>query len=173
MGIWNGKTKAPAGQQSAPLVEEGVSSLPELPDLSDMTIIAKGLKITGDLQGEGVIQVEGAIEGQIHLKGTVEVMPTGAVKGPVEADIVHVAGSVQGDIVSRDSVRLESTGYVEGDIKTARFVIEEGGCLNGRTSMEKPKRKSESEKGSKGQKEKLQFGADYQVGEGSAPGSAT
>jgi len=138
-----------------------------------MTIIAKGLTITGDLQGEGVIQVEGAVEGQIHLKGTVEVMPTGAVKGPVEADIVHVAGSVQGDIVSRDSVRLESTGYVEGDIKTARFVIEEGGCLNGRTSMEKPKRKGESEKGPKPQKDKLQFGADYQVVEGPSSGSTT
>lgn len=173
MGIWNGKTKAPAGQQSAPLVEEGAGNLPELPDLSDMTIIAKGLTITGDLQGEGVIQVEGAIEGQIHLKGTVEVMPTGMVKGPVESDIVHVAGSVQGDIVARDSVRLENTGYVEGDIKTSHFVIEEGGCLNGRTSMEKPKRKSESEKGQKGQKGKLQFGSDYQAVEGSSSGSTT
>ena len=60
---------------------------------------------------------------------------TGMVKGPVEADVIRIAGQVEGNLVSHDHVQLERTGTINGDVTTVSFVIENGGRLNGRTTM--------------------------------------
>ena len=104
------------------------------------TIIAEGVVITGDIQGEGVIRVEGSVEGQVNLQGSVVVTPTGSIKGPVEANAVRVAGAIEGNIVANDHLLLEQSGRIDGDVTTVSFVIEEGGWLNGRTSMVKKKK---------------------------------
>ena len=104
-------------------------NVPELPKPLNTTIIAEGITLTGDLQGDGVIHVEGTIQGEVKLEGRIVVAPTGVIRGPVEATAIQVAGSIEGDILAHD-----------GDITTASFVIEDGGCLNGRTSMVKRER---------------------------------
>jgi len=136
MGIFGGTTK-----KMEPVQEETESrDLPPLPEPPSASVIAEGVTVSGNLRGDGIVQVEGIVEGEVSLKGLVSVAPCGTVKGPVAADTVHVSGLIQGDITAHDQVRLEKTGIISGDIKTASFVIEEGGWLNGRTTMEKPKR---------------------------------
>ena len=49
--------------------------------------------------------------------------------------MIRVAGQVEGNLVSRDHVQLERTGTISGDVTTVSFVIENGGRLNGRTTM--------------------------------------
>ena len=93
---------------------------------------------TGNLRGEGVVQVEGVVEGEIELKGAMIVAATGRVKGPVTADVVQVAGHIEGGVLARDHMRLEKTGSLEGDVTTVSLVVEDGGRLNGRSSMLKP-----------------------------------
>ncbi len=115
-------------------------NVPELPKPLNTTIIAEGITLTGDLQGDGVIHVEGTIQGEVKLEGRIVVAPTGVIRGPVEATAIQVAGSIEGDILAHDQLRLERTGVIDGDITTASFVIEDGGCLNGRTSMVKRER---------------------------------
>ena len=53
----------------------------------------------------------------------------------MEADVIRVAGQVEGNLVSHDHVQLERTGTINGDVTTVSFVIENGGRLNGRTTM--------------------------------------
>lgn len=111
------------------------ADIPDLPEPRSNTVIAQDVLITGRLSGEGVVQIEGAVEGEVSLKGYVIVTPTGSVKGPVEADVIRVAGHVEGNLTSRDHVQLERTGTINGDVATVSFVIENGGRLNGRTTM--------------------------------------
>jgi len=111
------------------------SDIPNLPEPRGNTVIAKDLLVTGKLSGEGVVQIEGTVEGEIDLKGYVIVASTGRVKGPVEADVIRVAGQVEGNLISHDHVQLERTGTITGDVTTVSFVIENGGRLNGRTTM--------------------------------------
>lgn len=82
-----------------------------------------------------MVQIEGTVEGEVNLKGYVIVTATGKVKGPVEADVIRVAGQVEGNLVSHDHIQLERTGTINGDVTTVSFVIENGGRLNGRTTM--------------------------------------
>lgn len=129
-------------QKSPPVVEPQNDSeqresadIPELPEPRSNTVIAKDLIVTGKLSGEGVVQIEGTVEGEICLKGYVIVTPTGKVKGPIEADVIRIAGQMEGNLVSHDHVQLERTGTISGDVTTVSFVIENGGRLNGRTTM--------------------------------------
>ena len=146
MAFFGGQSKAApqVDPQPADMREEQHSDLPELPEPRDNTVIAKDITLTGRLSGEGVVQIEGTVEGEVCLKGYVIVTDTGRVKGPVEADVIRVAGNVEGSVNCRDHLQLERTGTIQGDVTTVSFVIENGGCLNGRTTMVKAEEIGES-----------------------------
>ena len=118
MAFFGGPSKtAPAAEPQTDHERREDADIPDPPEPRSSTVIAKDLLVTGKLSGEGVVQIEGTVEGEISLKGYVIVTPTGRVKGPIEADVIRVAGQV------------------EGDVTTVSFVIENGGRLNGRTTM--------------------------------------
>ena len=135
--------------------QEQYDELPSLPTPLSSTVIATGVTMSGTLRGEGVIQVEGIVEGEIDLKGAVIVTPTGHIKGPVAADTVHIAGCIMGDVMARDHMRLEKTGSLEGDVTTVSLVVEDGGHLNGRSNMLK------GEKAPGAPANNLKFGSNY------------
>lgn len=162
MGLFGSRAKPEPEleQQTLPSQAEQYEDIPSLPTPRTSTVIAEGVTMAGKLYGEGVIQVEGAVEGEIDLRGAVIVTTTGRVHGPISADVIHLAGSVEGSVVARDHLRLEKTGTLEGDAETVSLVVEDGGRLNGRTTMVKqdgtPKPRP---------KEDLQFGPNYKAEE--------
>lgn len=136
MAFFGGQPKTPPvvePQRNSDSREE--SDIPELPEPRGSTVIAKDLIVTGKLSGEGVVQIEGTVEGEVSLKGYVIVTSTGKMKGPIEADVIRIAGHVEGNLTSHDHVQLERTGSIDGDVSTVSFVVENGGRLNGRTTM--------------------------------------
>lgn len=136
MAFFGGQPKAPlAPEPQTARDQREDADIPELPEPRNNTVIAKDLTVIGKLSGEGVVQIEGTVEGEVNLKGYVIVTPTGRVKGPIEADVIRVAGQVEGNLISHDHVQLERTGTINGDVTTVSFVIENGGRLNGRTTM--------------------------------------
>nr|WP_325294172.1 polymer-forming cytoskeletal protein [uncultured Oscillibacter sp.] len=136
MAFFGGQPKnTPAAESQASEERRDGADIPELPEPRSNTVIAKDLLVTGKLSGEGVVQIEGTVEGEVNLKGYVIVTATGRVKGPVEADVIRIAGQVEGNLTSHDHVQLERTGTINGDVTTVSFVIENGGRLNGRTTM--------------------------------------
>lgn len=136
MAFFGGPSKtAPVVESQTEHERQESGDIPDLPEPRNNTVIAKDLVVSGKLSGEGVVQIEGTVEGEVNLKGYVIVTPTGKVKGPIEADVIRVAGQVEGNLVSHDHVQLERTGTISGDVTTVSFVIENGGRLNGRTTM--------------------------------------
>ena len=109
--------------------------LPDLPEPPSSTVVASGTSITGTMKGEGIIQVEGVVEGEIDLKGAVIVAPSGLVSGPVTADVIRIAGRVEGVVSARDHLFIEKTGSLQGDFTSVSLVVEDGGRLNGTASM--------------------------------------
>lgn len=134
-------------------------SLPP-PQKVSSTLITQGVTIKGTIKGEGVVQVEGVVEGEFHMTGAVIVADTGVVKGPINADVVRVAGKVEGNVSAREHMRLEQTGTLIGDVATASLVVEDGGCLNGRSTMTKAP-DPEAELQDVQPVGDLQFGPDY------------
>ncbi|MCI9120390.1 MAG: polymer-forming cytoskeletal protein [Oscillibacter sp.] len=142
MAFFGGQSKSPASlEPQTETVQQQTEDLPDLPpDSHSNTVIAKDVLVTGKVSGEGVVQIDGTVEGEVILKGYVSITATGKVKGPVEADVIRIAGRVEGSVLSHDHVQLERTGTIEGDVTTVSFVIENGGCLNGRTTMVQAKK---------------------------------
>ncbi len=137
MGFFGGQTRPePMGTPSfeEETFEDAFDSLPPLPKPQDNTVIAKGVTFTGTIEGEGMVQIEGRLEGEIKLKGSVTVTTTGVVQGPITADSVRVAGEVQGSITARDNLCLERTGSIHGDVSTCSLVVENG-RLDGSSRM--------------------------------------
>lgn len=99
------------------------------------TIIASGMTLTGTLQGEGTLHIEGKVIGELDIKGAVLVTKNGEVHGPIATDTIQVAGSVEGDITAREQLHLEANGSIDGDISAASLMIEHGGSFNGRSTM--------------------------------------
>lgn len=136
MGFFSGPSKTEYKPEVQPLLPpEEELELSSLPKPRASTVITEGVTLTGRLCGEGSLQIEGTVEGEIELEGSVAISATGLVKGPITAGIVRVAGTVEGNISAREHLRLEKTGKIQGDVSSASLVVEDGGRLNGRSSM--------------------------------------
>lgn len=143
---------------SAPLYEEEpFDELPTLPKAKNNTVIAQGITFTGVIRGEGNVQVEGRLDGEIDLKGGVVVAAGGMVQGPITADAVRVAGDVQGSITAREHLCLERTGGIHGDVTTASLIVENGRLDGSSTMLTPPERPYEPEIIS----QDLRFGDSY------------
>ena len=95
------------------------------------TVIAKGLKIVGSVTAEGLVEVNGQIDGELHC--TSLVIARGAhVNGIVVAERVVVDGEVEGPIQGGEVI-LKSQAHVVGDIHHQSLAIERGAFFDGRS----------------------------------------
>ena len=95
------------------------------------TIIAEGLKIVGSVTAEGLVEVNGHIEGDLHCTSLM-ISPKASISGGVEADRVVVNGRVEGPIRGGEVV-LKSRAHVVGDIQHQSLAIEAGAYFDGRS----------------------------------------
>lgn len=93
------------------------------------SVISVGLKVTGNLDSEDEIQIDGTVEGDVRAK-TVTVGKGATVKGSVYGESVQLAGTIDGKIEAR-SVTVKSTGHMEGDIIHQTLEIEANAYVDG------------------------------------------
>jgi cytoskeletal protein CcmA (bactofilin family) len=100
------------------------------------SVLGSGITVRGVMSGAGGVRIEGAFDGDIHLRGLLVVGETGRITcSHLRANIVIVAGAVRGDITS-EKLEIRSTGRVWGNVTTAAFATEEGAFLRGQIIME-------------------------------------
>lgn len=94
------------------------------------SVISSDLHILGNLISEGLIDVDGSVEG--NVKGElVTIRTNGKVNGDVVAEAVHVYGEVHGLIRAR-AVHLYSSCHVEGVIMYQSLSVEDGAFVDGK-----------------------------------------
>ena len=160
MGLFGSSAK-PEPVSPPPIEEEPFDELPTLPKPQNNTIIAQGITFTGIVRGEGNVQIEGRLEGEIDLKGGVTVANGGQVQGPITADGVRIAGDVEGSITAREHLCLERTGSIHGDVATASLMVENG-RLDGSSKMLAPSAPAPSYEPEISAQD-LQFGSSYDL----------
>ena len=99
------------------------------------TIIAKGTKITGNIDMEGSVRIDGYVKGKVKTTETLTVGKTGEVEGEVQVKEAVVGGKVKGTLTASQKVVLENRAIIFGDVTTGVFVIKEGGVFHGKCSM--------------------------------------
>ena len=105
-------------------------------DLSEVvSIIAPGMKVVGDCSSDGIVRIEGRVDGRIKAAKSVVVGKEGVVIGDIETQDLIVAGRVSGTITAQSRVELQASCHVEGDIRSRRIKLDEGGRVDGRLHM--------------------------------------
>ncbi|MDF2153069.1 polymer-forming cytoskeletal protein [Vibrio sp. CAU 1672] len=94
------------------------------------TLIAKGCTISGELKVESDIQIDGMVEGQVHVEGTLVVAETGRVKGDVYAKQLIINGMLDGKCHA-ENIQVLAKGRVSGTIWSNNLSIETGGKFFG------------------------------------------
>src|SRR6266545_3408097 len=71
-------------------------------------ILGKGAHIRGRIAGDGDLRVDGAISGDVALKGDLIVSDCAEVVADVQARAVVVEGAIEGDISATSSVAIRA-----------------------------------------------------------------
>lgn len=111
---------------------------PEDTEAAPVCAVGAGARFEGLLSFWGTARVEGALEGEVASRGTLEVGPAASVNGRVEVDVLVVEGSVAGEVFARERVEVLPGAHVTATIRTPRLAVAEGAHFEGRLDMVKP-----------------------------------
>ena len=99
-------------------------------------ILGPRASFNGHLRCDGSIRLDGVVEGgSIETPANVIVTPSAKVIADITARNVSVSGAVKGTIVA-ERVELLDGGRIWGTVKTASFLLDEGGFLRGELIMQ-------------------------------------
>jgi cytoskeletal protein CcmA (bactofilin family) len=95
--------------------------------------IGAGTRVRGRINGEGDLVIEGEVEGDIAVKGTLTIAEGAHVTSDVEAESVTVSGKLEGSVTASGTVRVAAGASVRGDLRgSAGVSIDEGAQFAGR-----------------------------------------
>ena len=126
--------------------------------VDETAVITAGLKVEGNFDGLGSIDIFGTVIGDVRCRGKLtvggtvkgnsnavegDILARGAVKigqntvivGNINGTSAVIAGAIKGDIDVRGPVIIDSTAIVSGDIKSKTVQINNGATIDGRCTQ--------------------------------------
>ncbi len=93
------------------------------------SVISSDLKVVGNLESTGDIEIDGSVEGDIKSR-SVTVGASANIKGTVDSESMVIHGTVSGQ-VRGDLVRIMGSATVTGNIAYQTLSVEEGAAVEG------------------------------------------
>ena len=107
--------------------------------------IGEKLSITGEIAGEGDLELAGRFEGRIRVQGTVVVTEHAEVDADITASRISVAGRVGGNLDAAGHVDIAPRGRVAGNVSARSMTVAEGARLKGQIMLGPAARQTEAE----------------------------
>jgi cytoskeletal protein CcmA (bactofilin family) len=103
---------------------------------ADLGFIGQGIEISGQVQFNDRLQVDGKITGKVTSEsGVLTVGESGLIEAQIDVGTCVIFGRIEGDLSSSARIEIRKSGRVHGDIVTPSLLIEEGAILNGMVKM--------------------------------------
>jgi cytoskeletal protein CcmA (bactofilin family) len=83
------------------------------------------------ITGNGDFLINGEIDGDCDLAGTVTLTHAGLWKGTISAGNVVVSGHVEGDIIATNNVEITATARITGTVSGQAIAVAEGAVVEG------------------------------------------
>jgi len=109
--------------------------------------INEGTVISGDLNAQTDIRIDGKIIGNITCASKVVIGSASQVIGHIKCNDLTIEGKVKGNLEVNGVLFFRTTAGFEGDVKYKKLIVEEGAAINGSlvnvSSVVKPIQQSE------------------------------
>lgn len=100
-------------------------------------ILSQGVRITGEIHFDEDVYIDGSVEGNLKVSGSLVLGEHGSVGANVEAKNMVVQGKIKGKIQCEGVLKITASATIEGDIHTTLLSVEEGAVLHGKIIMHK------------------------------------
>ncbi|MBQ4529503.1 MAG: polymer-forming cytoskeletal protein [Lachnospiraceae bacterium] len=105
------------------------------PTSEDVAVITKGMRIKGDVESDGSIEIVGDITGNVTCKGKLTI--SGKVNGNSRASEIFVnQARIEGEIVSDETVKVGNGTVIIGNISASSAVV--AGAVKGDIDVNGP-----------------------------------
>lgn len=99
------------------------------------TMIAAGTTISGDLESNGDIRIDGTLKGNLKGRSKIIIGTDGIVEGNIEGQQADIMGHVTGNVKVQELLYLHGNTEVHGDIYAGKLQIEPTAVFNGKCHM--------------------------------------
>src|SRR5881398_623875 len=98
--------------------------------------LGKGCRVTGKLQFEGTVRIEGHVEGEISAQDALIVGESAVVNAQITGSSIVIHGRVTGDVTAQKRLEIRAPGKLFGNIATPSLVIHEGVVFEGQCAKD-------------------------------------
>ncbi len=106
------------------------------------TVIGKDTTLeTAILKSKSSVQINGILNGDADIEGSLVVGQGGRVIGNLKANFILVAGEIQGNVTAIEQLHITKTAAINGDIACKSIIIDDGAMVNGSCKMSVPQTK--------------------------------
>jgi cytoskeletal protein CcmA (bactofilin family) len=99
------------------------------------TLIGEQCNIIGNLNGGGLLKVDGSVEGDIMWQDDVILGVFSIINGNLTCKSSIISGKITGNIICEETLTIENSGKVVGDITVKKLAVKEGGIFDGKCTM--------------------------------------
>ena len=101
------------------------------------TIVAAGTEISGKINSNGDIRIDGTLVGDIRTSGKVLVGANGQEQGDIHAHQADIMGKVNGNLTVVELLSLKANSEVKGNLFTGQLLVDPSAAFNGECHMGK------------------------------------
>ena len=112
-----------------------------------VSILGKGLEMTGEISFTTGVRVNGVINGKVRSEAVLEIGSGGKVDAEITIRKILINGEFRGVIHASERVEIHKDGKAYGDIYTPCLIIEAGALFEGRCNMSDAKKSQAKETG--------------------------
>jgi cytoskeletal protein CcmA (bactofilin family) len=102
---------------------------------SSINLIGNGTSITGDINSNGDVRIDGTLKGNISITGKLVVGPSGNIEGNVICQNADISGEIHGKVTVSELLSLKASAKLLGDIITGKISIEPNATFTGTCNM--------------------------------------
>ena len=124
---------APAPREVETMNEPEIPRTSEAPGTS--AFLGKGCRVTGKLEFQGSVRIEGQVEGEITAQDALVIGESAVVDAQINGTSIIIHGKVTGDVTARKRLEIQAPGKVFGNINVPSLVIHEGVVFEGQCTM--------------------------------------
>lgn len=99
------------------------------------TIIGPTAKMTGNIEVDGLIRIDGNYTGDVTSKTQIVIGEGATIQGNLSSKEIIISGQVKGNIYSEGTLEITSKGNLKGDIEVGNLVLAKGAIFKGKCDM--------------------------------------